>query len=189
MLEIIIAAVAAIAMARKGRGRRRAYLRGQIDHNQLLGTLAGVTAIASGLSSGEVLVRRAWLSSIVCSYSVQNWTKGATVGPLIIGVSHNDYTASEIDAWMETTNSWDQGDKIQQEIGRRKIRKIGTLVSADATDEARRMNDGKPVRTKCGWQLEVGDTVKFWMYNDGTTAFATTDPRVSCQGHANLWPN
>ncbi len=191
MLEaaILLALMASLMMARKGRGRRRAYLRGKIDHNQLMGTLAGVTAITANLSSNQTLVQRAWLSSIVCTYAIQNYTPGGTVGPLIVGVCHSDYVATEVDSWMESNSSWDTGDMIAREIGQRKMRVIGVFRTPTATNLSTHLNDGKPIRTKCGWQLEIGQTVKFFFYNDGTTAFATTDPRASCNGYANLWPN
>ncbi len=121
---------------------------------------------------------------------MNNWTPLASVGPISVYVAHSDYSLSEIEAYIEAAESWDQGNKIAQEIRRRKIRLIGffpTAAGGGAT-VTHQMNQGRLVRTKIGWALSEGDTLQFCFYNNGGLAVGTTDPVVLVNGHANLWP-
>ncbi len=175
-------------MAKK-RGRKRnfrRYLRGGFDESDSLGTLAANTAIK--ISVADILIEKAWLSSVVAQYTLNNFTGIALAGPVMIGVAHSAYTLAEIEEWIESTTSWDQGNPIAQEINKRMIRQVGVIVPQSAAILGATLNDGRPLRTKCGWQLASGQTVAFFYYNMGTAAFATTDPQVFVQGHANLWP-
>jgi len=109
-------------------------------------------------------------------------------GPIVVGVAHSDYSDSEVEAWFENTGSWEQGDKIQQEVARRKIRLVGVFDTPESASHVLVLNDGKPIRTKCGWMLTTGQTLKVWAYNAGTSALSNTVPIVEQSGHANLWP-
>ncbi len=175
----------------KGHGRKRRkfrqYIKGRIDFSFLLGTL-GAKVVISG-SEAQVAIEKAWLSSIVCTHTMQNFTKAGVDGPITIGVAHSDYTNAEIEAWLENQGSWDRGNMVQQEINKRKIRLIGTFAGPADAGRTAELNEGRPIRTKCGWQLLTGDTVRIWAYNEGSSALAGTDPVVSQTGYANLWPN
>ncbi len=171
---------------RKGRRKYRRYLRGKLIEIDFLSTLAANTAI--GFLASGTLSEKAWLSSVVTTVSWLDVTPN-TGGPVIVGVAHSDYTAAEIESWVENSGSWNEGDKINQEIARRKIRLVGTLQVPPDVDQSYTMNDGMPVHTKCNWQLATGDTVKWWVYNQSSIAFATTNPAIFMLGHANLWPN
>ncbi len=188
MLEILLA-LTLLFVAKKGRRRRfRRYLRGAIDFNFSLVTLAGNTLV-SGVVGGSV-TEKAWLSSAVIRWSLDDVTPAVDTGPLLVGVAHSDYTDAEIEAWVENTGSWSEGDMVSQEIARRKIRMVGVFQTAPgaASVGIAVLNDGKPIRTKCGWMLESGDTLRVWAYNQGSAAYATTEPNVHVQGHANFWP-
>ncbi len=172
-------------MARKGRQSFSKYINGNISENFNLGTLAGRTVLSKAVTDAVVDSTRC--SSIKCTYAIQNMTPGATIGPIMIGVAHSDYSDSEIEAAIEAASSWDVGDRISKEVRGRLVRRIGIFDSGDSIQKAARLNDGKPIRTKLNWLLSEGDTLKFWAYNLGTSALATTDPRVFVEGHANLW--
>ncbi len=174
-------------MARKPRRKFRRYLPGKIDHKLQLATLAPQTALGS-LLAGAV-VDTTWVSSVKAIYGIGNYTAVAECGPFIAGWAHSDYSDGEIKEWLEIAGSWDAGDKIAQEKSRRQIRQIGTFeVIGTGATQTITMNDGRMLTTKLGWSLSPGDTLKFWVYNAGTAAVATTDPEVRAQGHANLWP-
>ncbi len=106
----------------------------------------------------------------------------------MVGVAHSDYTAAEIEEWIETTGSWDEGDLVQQEIAKRKIRRCGIFDGPSDANNTAVLNEGAARRTKCGWILNLGDGLNQWAYNMGTGDLATTSPVVRVQGHANLWP-
>ncbi len=176
-------------MAKKGQRKRRfrKYLRGNINHDSSLATLAGET-MGSEVNA-DTLTEKAWLSSVVLKWTLSNFTPVVNVGPIMVGVAHPDYSSTEIEEWVENQQSWEETDMIGQEKARRKIREIGVFdTPADAT-QAVVLNDGKPIRTKCGWQLSTGQGLRMWTYNLGSAALQTTSPVVSIDGHCNLWPN
>ncbi len=173
----------------KPRVRRkfRQYLRGNIDNTMALGTL-GSKVVISSVVAGAV-VEETWLSSIVASWSISDFSNNAGDGPILVGVAHSDYSTAEIEAFLENTSSWDAGNLVQQEIAKRKIRIIGTFDKGElGSVDTSVLNDGKPIRTKCGWMLVTGAKLRVWAYNMGSSALDTTDPDVFTKGHANLWP-
>lgn len=189
MLEMLGVALAILLAAHKGKPRRkyRRYLRGAIDLKVDVGTLAAQTLAAQ--VNGDTVDEKTWLSSIVATWSIGDVTPTAGVGPLVVGIAHSDYTAAEIEAFIENADSWQEGDKIAQEVARRKIKIVGKFPRIGATANAVTvLNDGKPIHTKCNWMLTSGQTFDLWIYNQGDVAYATTDPDVSIVGHANLWP-
>ncbi len=174
-------------VAKHGKRRFRRYQGAKIDQQLNLATLAGDTLL--GVVLANTVVDKTWCSSVKAVYGVTNWTPVADNGPLLLGWAHSDYTDTEVEQAIEALNSWDTGDKITQEHARRKVRIVGYLHNGGATAAVNSvMNHGNPVTTKCGWMLESGDTLRFWCYNAGTAAFSTTDPLVTVNGKANLWP-
>ncbi len=173
-------------MARKPRRRRMGrYIKGGIDDVLSLGTLAGKTLI--GTVFDEVVRERTLVSSIVATYSISDLTLGAGIGPVLVGIAHSDYSDAEIEAVIEMTDSWDEGNKTEQELAKRLVRRIGIFeVSASGEDAV--LNDGVPIKTKLNWILNSAQSLRLWAYNMGANPLATTVPLVSLQGHANLWP-
>ncbi len=164
------------------------YIRGTVDENLALGTL-GAQALVK-LDFDETVNERTLVSSIIATYAMQDFTLAAGDGPILVGVAHSDYSAAEIEAVIESTGSWNEGDKVAQEVAKRLVRKIGIFPSVGGAGASAPavLNDGKPIRTKLNWILLQGQTLTLWAYNLGTSPLATTDPQVSVQGHANLWP-
>ncbi len=193
MLEILVVmAVIAILMARKGRGRRAMgrYLRGNIDETKSLGGLGANTGIVQAFDG--TVSERTFVSSIVASWSMQGWTDTDNTGPITVGLAHGDYTLAEIEAWVEQAGAatWEEGDLIAREVSDRKIRKVGTFGSAGGgLLGSVVLNDGRNIKTKLNWILNAGQGIQMWAYNNGSAAVSgTTVPDVTVQGHANLWP-
>lgn len=171
----------------KHTGKRRTfrpYLKGQIELDIGLGTLAADTLILE--PAGDTVDEQAWLSSVKALYSLSDYTPATGDGPVIVGLAHSDYSAAEIEEWIEQTQSWSRFDLIGQEIAKRKIRRIGQWELNTPVADTVVLNDGKPLTTKCGWMLGTGQTVEFWVYNAGTAL--TTGAVAGIRGHANLWP-
>ncbi len=163
------------------------YIRGSIDEDLQLGTLASKT-VASGLWD-ETVNERTLISSIVCSWSLDGIT--SPQGPIMFGVAHGDYTAAEIEQVIENTGSWNEGDKVNQEISKRQVRMIGILEQGGGGSgviEDYGFNVGKPMKTKLNWILNQGQTIRMWAYNLSGSALSATDPAMRANGHANLWP-
>ncbi len=178
-----------IGLAKRGRGKRRSmgrYIRGNIDLDLALGTLAAKTLVA--LAVNQTVTERTWLSSVVLQWSLIGKTIADNQGPIMVGIAHSDYTAAEIEAWIENTTTWAEADLVGREISGRKIRRVGVFPEGGQSLSTQVLNDGKPVRTKCNWILNAGQTIDVWAYNNGSAALATTDPNVVASGHANLWP-
>lgn len=108
---------------RKGRKKFRAYLRGAVNHELQLSTLAARTLIGSNVA--DTLQEQVWLSSVSLRWAVQDITQAFGTGPVMVGVCHSDYTDAEIEAWIENLGSWERGDLTSQEVSRRKIRMVG----------------------------------------------------------------
>ncbi len=191
MLEIFLIILGIIiplglAKHRKGRGRSmKNYMRGECDENLVLGTLASQTLVGGNFD--EAVTERTLISSLVATYAVQDATDGSGIGPILVGIAHSDYSDAEIEAWIETTTSWETSDLIGQEVAGRLCRKVGILTVPETIDFQTSLNDGKPITTKLNWVLNTGQTIKLWAYNLGTSAFATTSPVIRLQGHVNLW--
>ncbi len=150
-----------------------------------ISTLAGNTVVK--FPAQDNVSEQAWVSSVLLAWSWDNVTLG-TGGPLWVGVAHSDYTAAEIEQWIENTTGWAMGDKVSQEVARRSIRAVGILREPLTPQESYSLNEGMPIRTKCGFRLQGGQTVAVWAYNMGTGAFSTTTPNLHVNGHANIWP-
>ncbi len=173
---------------RRSGGRRATgrYIKGNIDELLDVGTLASRTLVRVVFS--ETVNERTLVSSIKASWSLSSATGGNSIGPILVGVAHSDYSAAEIEALIESTLTWNEGDKIAQEVGKRLIRKVGQFnVSASAADTDV-LNNGKPIKIKLNWILNQGQTLSLWAYNLGTVAFGTIDPDIHLEGDANLWP-
>ena len=162
------------------------YIRGTVDEELAMGTLNAKVVVSAGFD--QQVVERTLISSLVATYSLKNVTPSATAGPVLVGIAHGDYSAAEIEEWIENTGAWSEADLVGKEVGARKIRKIGIFGNTGSVNDAAVLNDGKPVKTKLNWILTTGQSLQAWAYNLGTGSFATTDPSIDIQGHANLWP-
>ncbi len=188
MIEIIMTIISLLLMAKKkGTGRKfRRYLRGAVDIKGSLTTL-GTKDVVSFVDSDSV-AEKAWLSSVVATWSMDNLTPTGGVGPIVVGVAHSDYSSSEIEEWLENAGSWKEASMIEQEIGKRRIRQVGTFRIPSLATDGIVLNDGKKIHTKCGWMLTTGQTLRVWAYNSGTANVDTTVPVLDVTGHVNLWP-
>ncbi len=152
-----------------------------------LGTLAADTVIGSNFDGS--VNERTFVSSVEAIYTMDQFTANSDDGPIIVGIAHSDYSDAEIEAWVENVaGGWNEGDLVAQEVGKRKIRRVGTFPAGASANDNAALNEGRPMRTKANWILLQGQTVKVWAYNAGSSALATTDPTLHVQGHANLWP-
>lgn len=177
-------------MAKHGKARRKMgkYIRGNVDEQLQLTTLAAKTLV--GVLMDETVNERTFVSSMLADWSIRNVTTGTGIGPVMVGVAHGDYSDAEIEEWIETVGSWNEGDMVQsREVGRRLIRRIGTFTTniQSAVADSWNLQD-KPIKTKLGWILIQGQTLRVWAYNLGGSPFASTVPEVMVQGHVNLWP-
>ncbi len=163
------------------------YIRGRVNENLSLGTLAPVTLVS--VIFDESPIERTLVSSIVVTYSMENKTVGGGDGPILLGIAHSDYTDAEIEEVIENAGSWNEGDLVQsKEIARRLVRTVGVFEETGPNLSSQVLNGGSPITTKLNWILATGKTLRLWAYNLGNSALDTTVPVVHAEGHANLWP-
>ncbi len=169
-------------MAKKGRNMR-GYVKGNVNEALAIGALAANTLVSALFD--ETPVERMLASSLVATYSIDDLLAGQ--GPYIFGVAHSDYTDAEIEAFIENAGSWDTGDKIAQEVAKRLVRIIGSMVGEQGTgtDDVR-FNEGVPVKTKLNWMLNTAQTLRLWIYSKDS-GVTTTGSVLHCDGHINLW--
>ncbi len=167
MLEVILLVLSLAVMARKPRRRRQFNLRKvKFSPSLALSTLGSVTALVAnyfGAADGAYRIM-----SISATYSMEDHV-GAE-GPILVGVSHGDYTVTEIKEFIESGSSISVGDKIQSERANRLIRHIGTF---SGISNAETLNDGRPIKTKLNWLIPIGKTLNVWYYNDSINALST----------------
>ncbi len=168
-------------MVKHRRGRRRSFLiKGKIDETLALGALANADVVGDVFN--DTLDQEAYAISMEALWTIRGDTGGE--GPVLVGVAHGDYTDAEIEEYLENAGSWTRGDLIAQEIAKRKIRTVGAFQGT-AIDEI--LNDGKPMKTKLGFMLQEGQTVKVWAWNK-SGATLTTGAQVFLEGHVWLRP-
>ena len=168
------------------KGKFRRYIAGPIDEEGDLGTLSAKTAVRFAFD--ETVVEKAWITSIDAIWALKNFTIATDDGPIMVGIAHSDYTATEIEEWIENAAGWSEADLVGQEVAKRKIRKVGVFDSPNAALDDVVLNDGKSIHTKCGWMLASGQGLALWAYNLGDSNLATTAPDVFVQGTAHVWP-
>ncbi len=168
-------------MAKHGRRRRTQILKGELNDALALSTLANNTALSTNL--GDTVNEKAYAISVESTHSLRDGA--VSQGNILCGWAHSDYTTAEIEEWIENSGGWDAGDMISQEIAKRKIRMVGGFGS---DPEDRFLNDGKMIKTRLGFYLNQGQTLKMWVYNR-TGATLTTGAQYLVNGHVWLRPS
>jgi len=160
------------------------YIRGNVDEDLSLGTLASKTQINSVLQAVDGQCR---ITSIKAIWALHGFTVGDNAGPIMVGIAHGDYSDSEIEAWIESgTQSWSRGKLAEQEVDNRLIRRVGIFTPVVSLG-AEVLNEGRSIRTKLNWALMTGQSIRLWAYNMGSAALGTTDPNMHVQGKVNLF--
>ncbi len=161
------------------------YIKGQINETLDLGTLAADTLVSD--TWDESVLETSIITSIEATWTLNQLT--GPQGPILFGVAHSDYTDAEIEQVLENAGSWDQGNKVQQEVAKRLVRVIGSFASTEQASAPQdvNFNDGKPVKTKLNWKLQTGDTLKMWAYNISAASLASTAPIMRANGFAHLF--
>ncbi len=168
----------AVAMARHG-GRGRYQLRKVRTIPQItVGTLATVTVVTGALTGNSDAQYR--LVSAHHTWSMRDHTAGE--GPYTIGYAFGDYTVAEIKEAIEISSSISPGDKIAQEKANRWVRIVGRFAGDQVTEV---LNDGKPIKTRLNWAVQIGSVVNAFLYNEDGAANQTTGTVIDLTG--NLW--
>ncbi len=153
-------------MAKRGARRRSGYRYLPIDHEHDITAPASNAIVKGDLSS--VVDSDVWAMSMKCTWALEAHTAGE--GPITVGVAHGDYANSEIKEALEAQASWDSGDKVATEQAKRKVRTVGKFSGALATEV---LNDGRMIKTKLGFVLEIGETLSIWAWNKDTNQLTT----------------
>lgn len=162
----------------KSRRRRRGkILKAQFVSGVALVTLANNTGI---LLASSTVNEKTFALSIESTHSLQ----GATVneGPIDIYMAHSDYSLAEVEEYIESSGSWDEGNLQQQEVAKRKIRYVGTFENTEVEDQG-----FGPVKTPLKFMLLQGQGLNMVTYNR-SGASLTTGSNSKITGHVWLKP-
>ncbi len=189
-MEILALILCFVTLANKPKPRRRAfrkYLKGNIDEVVVLSTLGAGTLISDIFD--DLVIEKTFITSVdvIWEMDVVDVTSGD--GPILVGLAHSDYTDAEIQAVIDSTGSWDEGDLVAQEVAKRKVKIIGEFATliGDAAGVQVTLNDGKRIHTKLKWMLQSGTGLRIWAMNKGSSPLST-GTNVKAQGVAHLWP-
>ncbi len=149
-----------------GKSRRKGYRYLPVDQTFPIGNLTTKDVIADDLNSS--VDQDTFMVSADLVWGTEDFTIGE--GPLVVGLAHSDYTSAEIEECLEALASWDKGDKVANEQRKRKVRVVGAFPLI-AVDEV--LNLGMPVKTKLGFVVEIGNTLKTFAYNPTLGTIAT----------------
>ncbi len=167
-------------MAKHRKRRGRPLFVPRIKASAAAGALAAADMTSTAF--GSALDQEVYALSMDVVLTTHGFTAGE--GPIIVGVAHGDYSAAEIEEWLEEASSWIKSNKIGQERARRKCRIIAASHEPALNEN---FNDGKPIRVKLGFVLEDGQQLQLWVYND-SDATLTTGGIVELTGPAYLRP-
>ncbi len=101
-------------------------------------------------------------------------------GPVDVGLSHSDYTVTEVQEAVDASPTSDS-DQIALERTRRKVRTAGTFKTPENTGAGVSLNDGKLMRTKVGFGVSNSFELDLWAINRGAPAL-TVDTTVMVSG-------
>ncbi len=158
-------------------------MKGIVDEALPLLTTGSGTLV--GADFDENVNERSFIPSVEATWMLRNLT--IAEGPILVGLSHGDYTDAEIEAFIENAGSWNEGDLVSREVGARKIRIVGAFPSPVDTLGDVVLNDGKPIKTTLKFVLNQGESLKLWAYNQSGAAL-TTGAVVIINGHAWVIP-
>jgi len=155
-------------MARKSTRRRwnRNNRNVRVSNDAATGTPADEVAVAAAFTVVSQSDYRAISARLV--WARRGQTGGE--GPITVGLSHGDYTNTEIEEAIEATGAIDRGDKVAEEKANRLVRVVGEFPGQDA-DEV--LNDGRPITTRLNWLISEGEVMKAWIYNHSGATLTT----------------
>ncbi len=176
MIEILL--VLLVFLASKKRTSRKRFSpanfrKVQSNFSSGVGTLASLVAAVVSVSNAMTTECRA--SRLKGTILWNDATSGDVIS---VGIAHSDYTAPEIEEWIESTGGVDFGNLIDGEVSRRLIRHIGSMIAPD--EPKLRFN------IKLNWLLDEGDNLNIWLYNRGPDPMNTGSELVF-MGEMNLF--
>ncbi len=156
-----------------------------VDEEVALTTLGAKSLIKQDFDDSPQ--EEVFVTSLVGSWALRDLTAATNVGPIMVGVAHSDYSAAEIEEFIENANSWKIGNQISQEQAKRKIRIVGIMRNTVDAQDSMTLQNGRMIKTKINWTLISGATIALWGYNLGSAAVATTVPDLFLNGHVNMF--
>ncbi len=158
----------------KRRGRGAPLVAVRVNAELAAGALAQNDLVTGSIGA-------TWTDSFLLSAQLYASARGFTAGegPILVGLSHDDYSAAEVEEWVEATGSGAAADLVATEQAKRKCRDMVTFILAGANEVA---NDGKPIKVPLKFILNDGSGLNMWIYNAGSTNPLTTGGIVEISG-------
>lgn len=159
------------------RSRRRSDPKFRARGNSASVTVGALAAGSVATGPTDSFERHGYFISADLTVAKRSGTAGE--GPLHVYLAHSDYTAAEIQEFIDNADGFGETDDlIAKEKSRRLIRYVGAFPGVDP-DEV--LNDGRPVRIRGRFRVGAGDAVNLAVYNTAG-AQLTTGTIVTCRG-------
>ncbi len=154
------------------RRKKRSWQSIEIDVDIDIGT-AGLAAkdLVAALMS-ETADDNFIATSVSATYTLtlEQAAQPNSLSNIAIGLAKSDYSAAEVETWIENSTGFKRADLVAQEISRRMIKNIGTFMPVSVTAAelvSTVLNDGLPIKTRLNWRIVEDTTLLFWVYNGG----------------------
>lgn len=163
---------------RKARGVDANFQEWPLDIQLDLSTLAAATVVKT---AAITLTDAAFLYSGKFTWTMHDIP--VNTGIIKVGLCHDDFTNSEIAAFLTAAAPVTKGDKVAREISTRGkfIKRVG-VFPLEVLSES--LNDGKPIKTKLRFDIQQGRALAMYAMNVSDTV-RTGNAHVSMNGP--LW--
>ncbi len=151
------------------RSRSKNFVALPVEGSLALSTLANGSVIKANIMTG-IVTEDLFVISADLEVTVDALTAGEG-DPSSWGVSHSDYTATEIEEHQDVT-LLGRGSKIEQERLRRLIRN-GGMLHEDSLNATELVVKGTPKRIKVRFMIQEGFALEIWLRNRSGAAFTT----------------
>lgn len=139
-----------------------------------------VAGVAIGDNGGENYILE-WVK-----LSVSGGDFAADEGPFEVGIAHGAYSDTEIQEWMDLSETlkFGRADIQQLEIQNRRIRLLGTFGAGDGVTD-QHVNGGRPVFQRLNWYVDESLGFKLFVAN-GFGSTITGGGRVEYTGKCKI---
>ncbi len=144
-----------------------------VEDESVLGTLANVTVLRSGLTN---LSDDFWFQAADLSFTMDDHTGGE--GPLVVGIAHGDLSVVEIKECLEAKPT-NRGDIVTREQARRPVRVLGQFDGGAASEK---LYDGQLRRYPVKMYVAEGVELNMFTFNRSGGAL-TTGTRIITEGY------
>ncbi len=162
----------------KHRGKKRNWQSIEVDVNIALSAGIAAKDLVAALIS-ETADDNFIMTSLEATYTltIEQAAEPNSIEAISFGIAKDDYSAAEVETWVENSTGFKRADLISQEISKRMVKNIATFAPRAVNAGQQivvQVNDGMPIKTRLNWRILSGHTLLVWIYNGGDVAIVAT---------------